>query len=406
MRNTGSLLASLAASLLAASALAPSAFAQDITVKIGVLNDRSGVYADLSGEGSVIAARMAAEDFGAEAKGIKVEIVSADHQNKPDVGAGIARKWFDEEGVNVVLDVPVSTIALAVQQIAEDKDKIVLLSSAGSSDITGKSCSLNTIQWTYNTYALSNVAGRATVERGDTTWFFITTDYAFGHALERDATAAIEAVGGQSLGRALNPIGTADFSSYLLSAQGSGAKVIALASSGGDMQTAVKQASEFGIQAGGQKLLGLLFDVTDVKSLGLEATQGMLLATPFYWDRNEESRAFGERFLEAHGRAPTMHQAGVYSATLHYLRALVAAGTADTQTVLQKMRETPVDDFFARGGRIREDGQMIHDFYLVEVKSPAESSGPWDYYRVLQTIPPEDAAQPLEQSACPHVNGG
>ena len=393
----------LVASVAIMAASAFHAAADDKAVKLGVLTDMSGIFSDANGTGSVVAANMAVEDMAAELSGFSVEVVSADHQNKPDVGAGIARKWFDEEGVNVVLDVPVSPIALAVQQIAEDKDKIVLLSSAGSSDITGKSCSLNTIQWTYNTYALSNVAGRATVERGDTTWFFITTDYAFGHALERDATAAIEAVGGQSLGRALNPIGTADFSSYLLSAQGSGAKVIALASSGGDMQTAVKQASEFGIQAGGQKLLGLLFDVTDVKSLGLEATQGMLLATPFYWDRNEESRAFGERFLEAHGRAPTMHQAGVYSATLHYLRALVAAGTADTQTVLQKMRETPVDDFFARGGRIREDGQMIHDFYLVEVKSPSDSTGEWDFYNVLATVPGDEAFQPVEN--CPRVAG-
>ena len=391
---------------LTAAALLPTGLSRaqaNDTIRIGVITDMSGIYRDVSGPTTVACARLAVEEFTAANPDIKVELLVADHQNKPDVGAGIARKWFDEEGVNVVLDVPVSPIALAVQQIAEDKDKIVLLSSAGSSDITGKSCSLNTIQWTYNTYALSNVAGRATVERGDTTWFFITTDYAFGHALERDATAAIEAVGGQSLGRALNPIGTADFSSYLLSAQGSGAKVIALASSGGDMQTAVKQASEFGIQAGGQKLLGLLFDVTDVKSLGLEATQGMLLATPFYWDRNEESRAFGERFLEAHGRAPTMHQAGVYSATLHYLRALVAAGTADTQTVLQKMRETPVDDFFARGGRIREDGQMIHDFYLVEVKSPSDSTGEWDFYNVLATVPGDEAFQPVEN--CPRVAG-
>lgn len=389
------------AAMMAASAF--HAAAADNTVKLGVLTDMSGIFSDANGAGSVVAANMALDDMAAELSGFSVEVVSADHQNKPDVGAGIARKWFDEEGVNVVLDVPVSPIALAVQQIAEDKDKIVLLSSAGSSDITGKSCSANTIQWTYNTYALANVAGRATVERGDKTWFFITTDYAFGHALERDATAAIEAVGGTSLGRALNPIGTPDFSSYLLSAQGSGANVIALASSGGDMQTAIKQASEFGIQAGGQKLLGLLFDVTDGRSLGLEATQGMLLATPFYWDRDEESRAFGERFLEKHGRAPTMHQAGVYSATRHYLKALAAAGTADTQTVLQKMRETPVDDFFARGGTIREDGQMIHDFYLVEVKSPSDSTGDWDFYNVLATVPGDQAFQPVDN--CPRVAG-
>ncbi|MEO3999917.1 ABC transporter substrate-binding protein [Mesorhizobium sp. CAU 1732] len=377
------------------------AAAQDKTIKLGVLTDMSGVFSDANGTGSVVAAQMAVDDMAGELEGFTVQVVSADHQNKPDVGAGIARKWFDEDGVNVVLDVPVSPIALAVRSIAEEKDKIVLLSSSGSSDITGKSCTNNTIQWTYNTYALSNVAGRATVERGDKSWFFITTDYAFGHALERDATAAVTAAGGEVLGRALNPIASPDFSSYLLSAQASGANVIALASSGGDMQTAVKQAAEFGIQAGGQKLLGLLFDVTDVNALGLESTQGMLLATPFYWDRNDESREFGERFMKLHGRVPTMHQAGVYSAATHYLKALRETGTDDTQTVLQKMREMPVNDFFAQNGHIREDGQMIHDFYLVEVKSPQESAGNWDFYKVLSTVPGDQAFQPVEN--CPRI---
>lgn len=391
----------LAASIIFSAMSPVQGHAGDTEVKLGVLTDMSGIFSDANGKGSVVAAQMAVDDMAGQLAGFSVHVVSADHQNKPDIGAGIARKWFDEDGVDVVLDIPVSPIALAVQSIAEEKDKIVLLSSAGSSDITGKACSKNTIQWTYNTFALSNVAGRAMVERGEKAWFFITTDYAFGHALERDATAAIEAGGGKSLGHALNPIATPDFSSYLLSAQASGANVIALASSGGDMQSAVKQAAEFGIQAGGQKLLGLLFDVTDIKALGLDVTKGMLLATPFYWDRDDESRAFGQRFMKIHGRAPTMHQAGVYSATLHYLKSVAAAGTDETQAVLEKMRETPVNDMFAHNGTIREDGQMIHDFYLVEVKSPSESKGEWDYYKVLSTVPGEQAFQPL--GSCPRL---
>lgn len=386
-----------------ATAMVPLSAQGAETVRLGVLTDMSGIFSDANGSGSVVAAQMAVEDMAGALPDYVVEVVSADHQNKPDVGAGIARQWFDEGGVNVILDVPVSSIALAVQTIAEERDRIVLLSSAGSSDITGKSCSPNTIQWTYNTYALSNVAGTAAVEQGNESWFFLTTDYAFGHALERDATAAVESAGGTIVGHAMNPINTPDFSSYLLTAQASGADIIALASSGGDMQTAVKQAMEFGIQAGGQRLLGLLFDVTDIAALGLDATQGMLLATPFYWDRNEESRAFGERFMERHGRAPTMHQAGVYSASLHYLKALAESSSAQTDEVLAKMREMPVNDVFAQNGRIREDGQMIHDFYLVQVKSPAESSEPWDYYEVLSTVPGDQAFQPVD--ACERLAG-
>ncbi|TDR89983.1 ABC transporter substrate-binding protein [Enterovirga rhinocerotis] len=394
----------LAASLLAGTLLFQGlpAKAADQTVKLGVLTDMSGVFSDANGKGSVIAAEMAKADVG-PIEGFKVEVVGADHQNKPDIGSSIARKWFDTEGVDVVLDIPVSSIALAVQRIAQEKDKIVLLSSSGASEITGKFCSENTIQWTYNTSALSNVAGRATVKRGDDSWFFITTDYAFGHALERDATEAVTASGGKVVGRALNPIGSPDFSSYLLTAQGSGAKVVALASSGGDMQTAVKQAAEFGLQASGQKLLGLLFDVTDIKGLGLEVTQGMYLSTPFYWDRNAESRAFSERFKKLHGKVPTMHQAGVYSATRHYLNAIKAAATKDTKAVLAKMRETPVNDVFAQNGRIRRDGQMIHDFFLVEVKKPSESKGEWDYYNVISTVPGDQAFQP--ETNCPRLAG-
>ncbi|TNC13019.1 ABC transporter substrate-binding protein [Methylobacterium terricola] len=394
-------LALLAGTVAAADPGPASAQISGNSVKIGVLTDMAGIFSDANGKGSVVAAQMAVADAGGKVGDVPIELIWADHQNKPDIGASIARKWYDSEGVDVIVDIPVSPIALAVQRLADEKKKIALLSSAGSSDITGKFCTGTTIQWTYNTYALANVAGRAAVRRGDDTWFFITTDYGFGHALDRDATEAVTASGGKVLGRALNPIATADFSSYILTAQASGAKVVALASSGNDMQTAVKQAGEFGLVGGGQKLLGLLFDVTDVKGLGLKATQGMLLSTPFYWDRDAESRAFAERFRKAHGAMPTMHQAGVYSAVSHYLKAVKTLGSDAAEAVVAEMRRTPVNDVFAKSGRVREDGQMVHDFFLAEVKTPAESKGEWDYYKILATVPGDEAYQPADR--CPRV---
>jgi len=386
----------------AAALLAGSALAQDI--KIGVLNDRSGLYADLSGEGSVVAARMAVEDFKAAEKGINVEIVSADHQNKPDIASNIARQWIDAEGVDLIVDVPTSSAALAVSEIVREKNKVFMNSGAGSSDLTGSKCSPNTIHWTYDTWALSNGTAGQMVKQGGDTWFFITADYAFGHALERDAAAVVEKSGGQVLGTVRHPFPGQDFSSFLLQAQGSGAKVIGLANAGTDTTNAIKQAHEFGIVQGGQSLAGLLIFISDVHALGLETAQGLVLTESFYWDLNDQTRDWSKRFAERHnGAMPTMVHAGVYASVLHYLKAVEATKGKDTAALLAKMKEMPTDDPLFGQGQVRQDGRKIHPMYLLQVKAPADSKGAWDYYNVLATIPADQAFRPIGEGGCPHV---
>jgi branched-chain amino acid transport system substrate-binding protein len=376
------------------------------SVKLGVLNDRSGVYSDLTGEGSVIAARMAAEDFKASEKGIKVDIVAADHQNKPDIGASIARQWYDQEGVDVILDVPTSSVALAVNGIAREKNKILINSGGGTSDLTGPQCSPNTVHWTYDTWALANGTGGAMVKRGGDTWFFVTADYAFGHALERDTAALVTKAGGKIVGAVRHPFPGQDFASFLLQAQSSGAKVIGLANAGGDFTNTMKQAAEFGVVQGGQSLAGLLVFITDVHSLGLQVAQGLVMTEAFYWDQNDQTRAWSKRFAEKNGgKMPTMVHAGVYAGTLHYLKAVEALKGKDTARVMAKMKEMPTDDPLFGKGTIRQDGRKIHDMYLFEVKKPAESKGPWDLYKQLATIPADQAFRPLNEGGCPLVKG-
>ncbi len=376
------------------------------SVKLGVLNDRSGVYSDLTGEGSVIAARMAAEDFKAAEKGIKVDVVAADHQNKPDIGASIARQWYDQEGVDVILDVPTSSVALAVNGIAREKNKILINSGGGTSDLTGSQCSPNTVHWTYDTWALANGTGGAMVKRGGDTWFFVTADYAFGHALERDTAALVTKAGGKVVGTVRHPFPGQDFASFLLQAQSSGAKVIGLANAGGDFTNTMKQAAEFGIVQGGQSLAGLLVFITDVHSLGLQVAQGLVMTEAFYWDQNDQTRAWSKRFAERNGgKMPTMVHAGVYAGALHYLKAVEALKGKDTAQVMAKMKEMPTDDPLFGKGKIRQDGRKIHDMYLFEVKKPAESKGPWDLYEQLATIPADQAFRPLNEGGCPLVKG-
>ncbi|WP_245282408.1 MULTISPECIES: ABC transporter substrate-binding protein [Hyphomicrobiales] len=384
--------------------MAAPALAQQISIKAGVLNDRSGLYADLSGEGSVIAARMAVEDFKAAEKGIKVEIVSADHQNKPDVGSTIARTWYDQDGVDLILDVPTSSVALAVNQITREKNKIHINSGAASSDLTGKACSPNTVHWTYDTYALAQGTGGAMVKAGGDSWYFLTADYAFGHALERDTAAIVTRNGGKVVGAVRTPFPGTDFSSFLLQAQASKAKVIGLANAGGDTINSIKQAGEFGITAGGQKLAGLLVFLTDVHSLGLATAQGLVLTESFYWNTNDQTRTWSDRFAKANGgKKPTMVQAGVYSGMLHYLKAVEAAKSKDSAAVMAKMKEMPTDDPLFGKGSVRADGRKMHDMYLFEVKKPGESKGPWDYYKQISVLPAEQAFRPLAESECPLV---
>jgi len=394
-------------SLLLAGAFAAlmsgTAFAQ-VSVKVGVLNDRSGLYADLSGEGSVIAARMAVEDFKAAEKGIKVDIISADHQNKPDVGSTIARQWYDQDGVDAILDVPTSSVALAVNQITREKNKIFINSGAAASDLTGAACSPNTIHWTYDTYALAQGTGGAMVKAGGDSWFFLTADYAFGHALERDTAAIVTKNGGKVVGAVKTPFPGTDFSSFLLQAQASKAKVIGLANAGGDTINSIKQAGEFGIVAGGQKLAGLLVFITDVNALGLQTAQGLVLTESFYWDTNDQTRTWSDRFAKLNnGKKPSMVQAGVYSGLLHYLKAVEATKSKDSATVMAKMKELPTDDPLFGKGSVRVDGRKMHDMYLFEVKKPSESKGPWDYYKQIAVLPAEQAFKPLSESNCPLV---
>jgi branched-chain amino acid transport system substrate-binding protein len=385
----------------AAVALLSAAPALAVDVKLGVLNDRSGVYADLSGEGSVIAAQMAVADFKAADKGINVTIVSADHQNKPDIASSIARQWYDQDGVDAIFDVPTSSAALAVSQVTKEKDKVFIDSGAGSTDIVGKSCSPNTILWTYDTYALANGTARTLLKQGKSSWFFITADYAFGQALERDTSAIVKSLGGTVVGDAKYPFPGSDFSAYLLQAQGSGAQIIGLANAGGDTVNAVKQAAEFGITKGGQSLAALLVFITDVHAMGLDTAQGLLVTSAFYWDHDDGTRAFAKAFAAKNGgKMPTMVQAGVYASVLDYLKAVDATKSKDSKTVLDWMKANPTDDPLFGKGSILPNGRVLHDMYLYQVKSPAESKGDWDYFKLVDTIPAKDAFLTLEQSGC------
>jgi len=398
-------LASFTAVALALGCAGAQAQYSDGVIKIGVMNDMSGTYADLSGQGSVIAARMAVEDFGAAAKGMKVEILGADHQNKPDIGSNVVRQWIDVDKVDVVVDVPTSSVALAVSDIVKDKNKVFLASGPGASDLTGSKCTPNTIHWTYDTWALANGTGKALVTTGGNTWFFLTADYAFGHALERDTSAVVEKNGGKVLGKVRHPFPGTDFSSFLLQAQSSKAKIIGLANAGSDTINAVKQAAEFGIVRGGQNLAALLAFITDVHGMGLQTAQGLIMTEAWYWDMNDANREFAKKFAPQYkGVHPTMVHAGVYSAVLHYLKAVEALKSdADGKAIVAKMKETPTDDKLFGKGTIREDGRKIHDMYLFEVKKPEESKAPWDYYKLRATIPAAEAFRPLGEGNCPLV---
>jgi branched-chain amino acid transport system substrate-binding protein len=397
---------SLPALLAVASFAAGPALAQisDGVIKIGVLSDMSSLYTDITGAGSVVAARMAVEDSGIEKRGYKVEFVSADHQNKPDIGSSIARQWYDVDKVDVIVDVPNSGVALAVNQITKDKGKAFLNSGAASSDLTGKACSPNTVHWTYDTWMLANGTSSAIVKTGGDTWFFLTADYAFGQAMERDAEAVVLKNGGKVLGKVRHPLNTQDFSSFLLQAQASKAKIIGLANAGGDMINSIKQASEFGIVKGGQNLAGLLVFITDIHALGLNAAQGLIFTETFYWDMNDQTRAFSKRFAERDkGIHPTMVHAGVYSSVLHYLKAVEALKSDDGTKVIAKMKELPTDDPLFGKGTIRSDGRKVHPAYLFEVKKPSESKYPWDYYKLRATIPADQAFRPMTEGDCPLV---
>jgi len=397
----------LGASALIALAGAANAQFTDGVIKLGVINDMSSLYADISGPGALVAARMAVEDFGAAAKGMKVEIVGADHQNKPDVGAAIVRQWIDADKVDAIVDVPTSSVAFAVNDIVREKNKVLLISGAAASDLTGPRCSPNTVHWTYDTWALANGTGNAIVKTGGDSWFFLTADYAFGHALERDTAAVVTANGGKVLGQVRHPLNTADFSSFLLQAQASKAKIVGLANAGGDTTNSIKAAAEFGLVSGGQNLAGLLVFINDVHALGLRTAQGLIFTESFYWDRNDASRAFARRFAAAHrGNMPSMIQAGVYASVFHYLKALEALkADGNGKAVVDQMKAMPTDDPLFGKGTIRKDGRKIHDMYLVEVKKPAESKGPWDYYKIRATIPAAEAFRPMDKGGCPLVSG-
>ncbi|HYH22765.1 MAG TPA: ABC transporter substrate-binding protein [Azospirillum sp.] len=389
--------------LTSGSAWAQGKISGDV-VKIGVLNDRSGLYADLGGEGSAVAARMAAEEMGGKVLGKPIEVIVADHQNKPDIGSNIARQWIDQDGVDVIADVPNSGVALAIQEIAKSKQKVFLALGPATSRLTGDACSPYTFHWAYDTYALAVGTGRAIVEQGGKKWFFLTADYAFGHQLEADTAAVVKKAGGTVVGAVRHPLNTADFSSFLLQAQGSGADIIGMANAGGDTINTIKQASEFGLQQSGkQKLAGLLLFLSDVHALGLPVSQGLELTTGYYWDLNDETRAWAKKYMEKTGRMPTMVQAGTYSAVRHYLKAVEAAGTDDATVVAEKMRAMPVNDSFAKNGKIMQNGRMVHDMYLARVKKPSDSKGPWDYYQIVKTIPGEQAFQNPKESGCPLV---
>jgi branched-chain amino acid transport system substrate-binding protein len=391
----------------AALSLATPALAQDKTVKIGVLNDMSSLYADIGGPNSVAAVKMAVEDSGLTKKGWKIEVLSGDHQNKPDIGVNIARQWIDAEKVDAIADTPSSGVALAVNNLVKEKNSVLLNSGAATADLTGKACTPNTVSFTYDTYMLANGTGKALTKAGGDTWFFLTVDYAFGHALERDTTSAVTANGGKVIGGVKHPLNTSDFSSFLLQAQSSKAKIIGLANAGGDTTNSIKQAAEFGVVSGGQKLAPLLLFINDVHALGLKTAQGLTFTESFYWDLNDQTREWSKRFqkVSPKGSMPSMTVAGLYAEILHYLKAMEALGgnPHDGAKVVAKMKELPTDDPLFGKGPLRADGRRIIPAYLFEVKKPEESKGPWDYYKLVATIAPEDAAKPLEASECPLV---
>ena len=382
-----------------------SVFAQQAgqPLKIGILSDLSSVYSDIGGSGNVEATKMAIEEFGGSMFGTPIELLTADPQNKPDTAASIVRKWYENDGVDMIIDMPTSATALAGMELSKQFEKIMIITDAASSDITGKSCSPFTAHWTYDTYANAHTVGGAIVKNGGDSWFFITADYVFGHSIERDTGEVVKAAGGKVLGSVKHPLNTPDFSSYLLQAQSSKAKIIGLANGGGDTINAIKQAGEFGIVSGGQNLAAIVMFISDVHSLGLKLAQGLIITEAYYWDLNDRTRAFGKRFFERMKRMPTMNQAATYSATLHYLKAVQAAGTKETKPVMAKMRATPVRDAFTDNGILREDGRMVHSMFLFEVKKPEESKGPWDYYKVLAEVPGDQAFRPLNEGGCPLV---
>jgi branched-chain amino acid transport system substrate-binding protein len=389
-------LALLAATMLAA----PAAYAQQ-SVKIGILNDQSGVYADFGGKWSLEAARMAVADFGGKVLDRPIEIVTADHQNKPDVATTIARRWYEVDNVDAIMELTTSSVALAVQDLSKEKKKINIVTGAATTALTGKSCSPYGFHWAYDTHALAVGTGGALVENGGDTWFFLTVDYAFGYALESDTAKYVQSKGGKVVGSVRHPLNSSDFSSFILQGQASGAKVIGLANAGQDTINSIKQASEFGVTQGGkQRLAALLFTLAEVHGLGLKAAQGTVLTEAWYWDQNDETRAFAKRFMEKMGRMPNMIQAGTYSSVLTYLKAIKAAGTTETEAVAKKMHELPVDDVFTKGGKVLANGSMVHDMYLFQVKSPDESKGPWDYYKQLAKIPGAQAFETMEESGC------
>jgi branched-chain amino acid transport system substrate-binding protein len=399
--NGMKLVSLISAALLASTAIA--AQAQEISddkVKIGILNDQSGVYADFGGKWSFEAAKMAAEDFGGKVLDKPIEIVTADHQNKPDVASNIARQWYDTEQVDAIMELTTSSVALAVQGLSKEKKKITISTGPATAELTGKQCSPYGFHWAYDTHALAVGTGGALVEQGGDTWYFLTADYAFGYSLEEQTSKFVESKGGKILGSVRHPLATTDYSSFLLQAQSSGAKVIGLANAGLDTSNAIKQAAEFGIVAGGQRLAALLFTLAEIHGLGLEAAQGLTLTEGFYWDRDDESRAFGKKYFERTGRMPNMIHAGTYSAVTQYLKAIQEAGTDESEAVSKKLHEMPVEDVFARGGKVLENGRMVYDMYLMEVKKPDESKEPWDYYKVLATIPGDQAYLKAEESGC------
>jgi branched-chain amino acid transport system substrate-binding protein len=391
-----------ALAIIGLNSSAAQAQISDDVVRIGVLNDQSSLYADAGGPGTVTAARMAAEDAGGTVLGKPVEIVFADHQNKADIGTAVARQWFDTGKVDMAIGFDNSAVALAVEQLAAEHNRIAIAGAVGSTAFTGKSCTPTEASWIYDSYALTTSLAKSIVAEGRDSWFFITVDYAFGHSLEADATSAVQAAGGKVLGSVRHPLNTSDFSSFLLQAQTSGAKVVAFANGGGDMINATKQANEFGL-AKNQTLVSLLVTIADVNSMELKAAQGLKFVTAFYWDRNDETRAWSKRFFDKQGRMPTMAQASAYSAVRHYIKAIAAAGTDEAKAVMAKMRELPVNDFYAHNGHLREDGRLVHDMYFAQVKTPAESTKPWDYYKILATIPGDQAFKPISEGGCPLV---
>ena len=384
--------------------LAPAmSAAQDGAVKIGVLDDMSGPYSENTGPGDLLAVRMAVADFGGSVLGKPIEVVSADMQNKVDVGVGIARRWYEQDQVDLIIGIPHSAIALAVVRLAEEKNRLVMPTAAATAELTGKACSAHSVHWVYDTYGQSKTIANAIVKQGGDSWFFITVDYAFGIALEQNATEFVKAGGGKVLGSARHPLNTADFSSYLLQAQASKAKVVVMANGGTDLTNAIKQAKEFGLDKGGQRLAALLIQYPEVHALGLKTAQGLLMASSFYWDMSPEARAFTDRFAAAKGMPPTMIQAGTYGARLHYLKAVKAAGTDEAKAVMAKMKEMPINDFMTRNGRIRVDGRVIRDMYLMQAKTLEESKGEWDLAKIVATIPGDQAFRPLNEGGCPLV---